>query len=178
MATLYKLTPELRLRLKEPLGELIRGPFNKTLKALKSKVIKEKPTMIITVGDIVSGNLNKKKITSGLSIIDNKVMRKEIEPITLNTNRTLHAQNPPGTITKEALMAIQEALRANYPVKIVVEGEEDLLTLAAILYAPENSFVVYGQPLEGIVVVRVTEQKKREIQKILEMMENFEKLNR
>jgi len=50
-----------------------------------------------------------------------------------------------------------------------------LLTLAAVLYAPENSFVVYGQPLEGIVVVKVTEQKKKEITEVLKAMEIFRK---
>ena len=39
--------------------------------------------------------------------------------------------------------------------KIVVEGEEDLATLPAILYAPPGSVVVYGQPDEGSVLVKV-----------------------
>jgi hypothetical protein len=175
MAILYKLTPELRLKLKKPIGKLIRGPFNKTIKKLKEIVKKESPSTIISVGDIVSKNLNKNNITSRLSIVDNKVMRKRIAPITLRANKTLHAENPPGTITEEALTAIQEALRDDQSVKIIVDGEEDLLTLAAILHAPEKSLVVYGQPLEGIVVVKVTKQKKTEVKKILRGMKDFRK---
>ena len=53
---------------------------------------------------------------------------------------------------------------------IVVEGEEDLLTLIAVLYAPENSFVIYGQPHSGVVVVKVTGQKKRQVQEFLNAM--------
>jgi uncharacterized protein (UPF0218 family) len=53
-----------------------------------------------------------------------------------------------------------------------VDGEEDLLTLIAILYVPEDSFVIYGQPYEGIVVVKATEAKKEEISGILNSMEN------
>ncbi len=58
---------------------------------------------------------------------------------------------------------------------MVVDGEEDLLTLVAVLCAPENSLVVYGQPHEGIVVVKVTEKTKRKIRRIVEAMETFSK---
>ena len=42
----------------------------------------------------------------------------------------------------------------------MVDGEEDLLALVAVLYAPQNSFVVYGQPHCGIVFVKVTSRRK------------------
>jgi hypothetical protein len=58
---------------------------------------------------------------------------------------------------------------------VVVDGEEDLLTLVAVLHAPEKSLVVYGQPQEGIVVVRVTKQKKEMIRRIVEAMEMLSK---
>ena len=78
--------------------------------------------------------------------------------------------NPQGTITEEAILAIKEALEKNEHTHIVVEGEEDLLTLIAVLYAPENAFVVYGQPHSGIVVVKVTSEKKAQVQKFLNAM--------
>ena len=155
MATRYRLTPELRKKLKRPIGTLIRGSFNETIKKLKDLVEKESPQMIISVGDNVSKNLTENNMFPKLSIVDNKVMRKRIQPI--------------------ALATIQEALEHNRRVKIVVDGEEDLLTLAAVLYAPENSFVVYGQPLEGVVVIKVTEQKKEEVTEVLKAMEIFRK---
>jgi hypothetical protein len=61
-------------------------------------------------------------------------------------------------------------LHSNHQTKIVVEGEEDLLTLIAIMNAPQESLVVYGQPHEGIVVVKVTEDKKTEISELLKAM--------
>ncbi len=178
MTISYRLTPELRSQLKKPIGRLIRGPFDKTIQTLKEIVREEEPPKIISVGDTVSKNIAKNNITSDISIIDNKVMRKTIDPITLWTDRTFYVTNPPGTITEEALATIQEALKTEYPVKIVVDGEEDLLTLPGVWYAPINSFVVYGQPLEGIVIVQVTKQKKEEIEKILKTMKDFEKLNK
>jgi uncharacterized protein (UPF0218 family) len=175
MATRYILTPELRRKLKNPIGTLIQGSFNETMKKLKDLVEKENPPMIISVGDRVSKNLTENNMFPKLSIVDNKVMRKRIQPIAIVADEVLYVKNPPGTISDEALATIQEALEHTHRVKIVVDGEEDLLTLVAALYAPENSFVVYGQPLEGIVVVKVTKQKKKEVTEILKAMENFRK---
>ena len=175
MAILYRLTPELRRKLKNPIGTLIRGSPNETMKKLKDSVEKENPPMIIAVGDRVSESLAENNMFPDLSIVDNKVMRKRIQPIAIVADEVLHVKNPQGTITEEALATIRETLKHNRRVKIVVDGEEDLLTLAAALYAPENSFVVYGQPLEGIVVVKATKQKKKEVTEILKAMENFRK---
>jgi uncharacterized protein (UPF0218 family) len=102
-------------------------------------------------------------------------MRRSIQPTLLATERIFHVKNPQGTITEEAIAAIQEALQSNQHARIVVEGEEDLLTLIAIMRAPQDSFVLYGQPHEGIVVVKVTEGKKTEVSEILKAMEKCSK---
>lgn len=175
MKILYILTPELRLKLKNPIGILIRGACPETMKKLAEIVEKEKPTAIISVGDVVSKNLMENHMSPQLSIVDNKVMRRRIRPTQIKAEKTFHVENPPGTITEEAVMAIQEAFKSNQHVKVVVDGEEDLLALIAVLYAPQNSFVVYGQPQEGIVIVKVTPEKRMEVSAILKSME---KLNR
>jgi len=177
MTTRYLLTPELRKRLQKPIGTLLQGSPKETIRKLKDLTDQENPPMIISVGDSISKNLTRSNIFPELSIVDNKVMRRKIQPITLKADKTLYARNPPGTITDEAITTIKEAIKHNGHVKIVVDGEEDLLTLVAALYAPKNSFVVYGQPLEGIVVVKVTNQKKKEVTEIMKAMEKFEKLN-
>ncbi|MEM2117658.1 MAG: DUF359 domain-containing protein [Candidatus Bathyarchaeia archaeon] len=171
----YSLTPELRIRLKKPLGTLIRGSFAETMKKFKEMVDKEKPACIISVGDTVSRNLVENRILPQLSIVDNRVMRRTAQPLPPTEHKIVNVRNPPGTITEEAFVTIQDALKTTWKTKIVVDGEEDLLTLIAILYAPENAFVVYGQPYEGIVVVKVTPDKKAEIASILKTMENIRK---
>ena len=170
-----RLTPLLRKRLKSPLGLLIRGTSDETMKKLKELVEKEKPSKIISVGDIVSENMAKHGISPQVMIVDNRVMREPITPIFLKADQTLHLKNPPGTLTSQAWSVMQEALRQVQRTKVVVDGEEDLLTLVAVLCAPENSLVVYGQPHEGIVVVRVTGQKRGMIRRIVEAMEEFSK---
>jgi uncharacterized protein (UPF0218 family) len=61
-------------------------------------------------------------------------------------------------------------LESNEHTHIVVKGEEDLLTLIAVLYAPENAFVVYGQPYSGIVVVKVSSERKTRVLEFLNAM--------
>lgn len=169
------LTPELRKKLKEPVGTLIRGSFAETMRKLKRMVKEEKPPKIVSVGDTVSKNLVKNSVFPQLAIVDGRVMRRKIPPITLTADETVYVRNPQGTITDEAFTEIQRSLRQKYRIKMVVDGEEDLLTLVAVLHAPENSFVVYGQPREGVVVVKVTDEKRAEVTEILNAMETVSK---
>ncbi len=170
MTVAYSLTSELRKRLKEPLGALIRGSFAETMNTFKSMVEKDKPPRIISVGDTVSRNLETSGISPQLSIIDNIVMRRQAQTFQLTAETTIFVRNPQASITSEAITAIQDASRNNHRIKIVVDGEEDLLTLIAVLYAPDGSYVVYGQPFDGLVVVKVTPKKKTEVSEILKDM--------
>jgi hypothetical protein len=127
------------------------------------------------VGDVVSNNMTKHGIFPQVMIVDNRVMREHITPISLDADQILHLKNPPGTLTDQAWSTVKEALSQAQRTKVVVDGEEDLLTLVAVLHAPEKSLVVYGQPQEGIVVVKVTRQKKKMIRRIVEAMEMLSK---
>jgi hypothetical protein len=77
--------------------------------------------------------------------------------------------NAQGSINSASWDVIDQAIKIGNSA-VIVEGEEDLLALVAISVAPEGSLVVYGQPNEGIVLVNVTSQKKREIADILARM--------
>jgi len=145
------------------------------MEKLKKLVEKEKPLKIISVGDVVSGNMMKKGVLPQVMIVDNIVMRKAIAPIPADANEILHVKNPPGTLSEEAWSVIREAVALERRTKVLVDGEEDLLTLVAVLCAPENSLVVYGQPHEGIVVVKVTEKTKETMRRIVEEMEQSSK---
>lgn len=139
------------------------------MEKLREKVEKEKPPTIISVGDAVSESMIKHGIIPQVLVVDNRVMRKKIKPIHADVNQTIQVKNPPGILTDETWTAMQEAMQGKRT-KILVEGEEDLLTLVAVLCAPENSFVVYGQPREGIVVVKATNEKIKMIREIVKAM--------
>jgi hypothetical protein len=141
------------------------------MKRLKDTVEEERPPCIIAVGDTVTKNLEKNGFKAKLSIVDNKCMRRITEPSELHADQVLHVTNPPGTITAEAISTVQAALKNDQRVQIVVDGEEDLLTLVAVIYAPTDSYIVYGQPYEGIVLIKATAEKKAEISAILRSME-------
>ncbi len=176
MTIAYRITPYLRRKLKKPLGTTIRGSFRETMDRFKGMIEAEKPLCIISVGDTVSRNLVENNIFPQLAVVDNKCMRKNLEePFSFKAEKTINIKNPRATITEEAITALQDSLKCDMRVQIVVDGEEDLLTLIVALYAPENSFVIYGQPHEGIVVIKTTTEKKTEIAEILRAMENTRK---
>jgi len=112
----------------------------------------------------------EKGISPDVLIVDNRVMRKKVKPIPVDVSRTLNIKNPPGTLTDEAWTVIEDALKQKQTTRVLVDGEEDLLTLVAVLCAPEKSLVVYGQPQVGIVAVKVTEQKKKLARRLVEEM--------
>jgi len=169
------LTTELRKELKKPQGLLIDGPFEKTTKRLKEFIEEEKPSLIISVGDVVSRNMIEYGVSLNVLIVDNKVMRKPIQPITVDADQTLYAKNPPGAITDEAWAAIRSAIEQKGQTRVMIEGEEDLLTLVAVLSAPQDAMVVYGQPHVGIVVVKVTEETREKMRRIVDAMEESSK---
>jgi hypothetical protein len=168
------LTPQLRKKLKKPLGTLFRGSLREIITMVKTVVEKEKPAKIVTVGDQVSQDLFNHHFLPDVLIIDNKIMRKEIPPISATADKVINVTNPPGTITNEAWSAIEKAIEMPQRTKIIVDGEEDLLTLVAILTAPENSLVLYGQPHEGVVVVKATAEMKHKIREIVDAMKATE----
>ncbi len=166
----YVVASELMEEFRQPFGLLLRGTFSETMRQLKQMLDAQKPLKIVAVGDTVSRNLHKSGINAQVSITDNRSMRKHAQPVLLEAKKVLSLRNPQGVITEEAMIMIKEALQSEEHTHILVDGEEDLLTLPAVLYAPERAWVVYGQPREGVVVVKVTAEKKLEAQKILESM--------
>jgi len=52
-----------------------------------------------------------------------------------------------------------------------VNGEEDLLVIPVCIYAPDNSVVMYGQPNEGLVIVKITPEIRNKTQTLLKSME-------
>ena len=126
MVIAYRVTPELRVKLKEPFGILIRGSFAETMSRIENIVKREKPPKIVSVGDTVSRNLQEHEMNPELSMTDSERMRRRIIPRAFTGKNVVHVKNPQGTITEEAITTIREALESNERVHIIVDGEEDL----------------------------------------------------
>ncbi|OGK10206.1 hypothetical protein A2767_02025 [Candidatus Roizmanbacteria bacterium RIFCSPHIGHO2_01_FULL_35_10] len=87
------------------------------------------------------------------------------------TPESISLVNDPGTINiktaNEIKKSINEFIKTGKKQLMIVKGEEDLLALPAILFAPLNSVVLYGQIDLGVVMVEVTEEKKKGVEEIL-----------
>lgn len=145
------------------------------MKRLKRLISEENPALIVSVGDVVSENMTKHGIAMDVAIVDNRVMRRSRRPVALEADKTIYVRNSPGTITEEAWLAVKKVMEQKQLVKIVVDGEEDLLALIALFHAPLNAFIIYGQPYQGIVVIKATKQKKQKARRILEAMQRAAK---
>ncbi len=163
-----KLPENLREDLKIPLGDLIND-VDVNNKNIQTKI--NPKSVLITVGDRTTENMLQLGLKPQIQIIDGLEKRNQRIVSTddvVNTN--LSCRNPPGEITKESIQVIQKAFSSEPPVRITVDGEEDLLVLPVCIAAPENSVVMYGQPNEGLVIVHVTPEIRAKVQKILNVM--------
>ena len=163
-----QLPDDLRDQLKNPLGNLISDNDPN-----KENIIKKfsAESTIITVGDRTTENILQLGLKPQVQIIDGLEKRNQRIVLTDDTvNTNLSCKNPPGEITEESIQVIQKAFSCESPVRITVDGEEDLLVIPVCIHAPENSIVMYGQPNEGLVIIRVTPEIKAKVQKILDSM--------
>jgi len=163
-----QLPDDLRDQLKNPLGNLIKDNDID-----KENIIKEisAESVLITVGDRTTENMLQLGLKPQIQIIDGLEKRNQrLVPVDDMINTNLSCKNPPGEITEESTQVIQKAFSCESPVRITVDGEEDLLVLPVCIFAPENSVVMYGQPSEGLVIVHITPEIRAKVQKILDVM--------
>jgi uncharacterized protein (UPF0218 family) len=171
----YRINSKLRKKLHKPFGILIKGSLSENKEKIDEIIRNQQSPIIISVGDMVSRDISEYNYNPIIIIIDNKCMRKKIASRKFSVEKVFHARNPPGTITEEAIKAIQDALEIGKRTQIVIDGEEDLLTLIAILHAPEKALIIYRQPKEGFVTIKVTEKKRIEARSILKDMKILRK---
>jgi len=163
-----QLPDDLRDQLKNPLGNLVSDNDSNKENIIK-KISAE--SVIITVGDRTTENMLQLGLKPQIQIIDGLEKRSECAvPADDTINTKLSCKNPPGEITEESIQVIQKAFSSEPPVRITVDGEEDLLVIPVCIHAPENSVVMYGQPNEGLVIVTSTPEIRAKVQKMLDVM--------
>jgi len=157
-SALYRLPDELRVELKKPWGKLIP-----CCNVSKERILEELGgvKLVVAVGDATSETLGRLGIQPGIYVVDGKEKRGVRQPPTLEVKNEIKVRNPAGFICEEALEAILKALKLEKPVRILVEGEEDLLALVFFATYPPSTVLFYGQPNEGIVVARVGQYREK-----------------
>ena len=170
MGNIRRLLPDdLRDKLKEPIGSLVdEGELLKLL---------EKEKYIVSVGDRVTYTLLQHNIEPIFCVVDFKIKRgcypSDIEDVIRSFGRKrIVKQNPPGCLSDELWNAIETAYEnmGKGPLRIEIEGEEDLAALPAIFLAPRDVTIIYGLPDKGVVVVKAIEENKRKVKEILDKM--------
>ncbi len=154
------LSTKTRRKLKRPLGRLIEKIDDNVIKELA-----EGP--FVTVGDRVTETFTDKGLSPLLEIVDAREMRRERKLPKGLYQALVKVRNPAGTITEEAMNAIRESFKKGERIRILVDGEEDLLALPCIYYGPNGLKVLYGQPKKGIVCVEVNEKSRLKAKKLL-----------
>ncbi len=160
----YRVTKELRRRLKRPLGKIIESS-RPTLQEVSALIAES--TSIATVGDASTENLIRIGIIPSVQIVDGKERREERKLPKSAQKTELRVRNPAGMLTQESLNVLKRAFVLPQPVRILVDGEEDLLTLPLVANSPEGSIVFYGQPKKGLVAVQVNRRMKERAKKML-----------
>jgi hypothetical protein len=155
----------MRNELKELLGPII------TDDELQEHV---KDRLIAVVGDVASAHVIQAGYRPKIVIVDFKTRRKkELDlpsEIRLIGKERIKVVNPPAQITPALWDAVEKAYGMKGPVRIEVDGEEDLASLVCIVKGPEGSLVIYGVPGKGMTVVTVNEHTKGMAQKALDSM--------
>jgi cytidyltransferase-like protein len=173
IGTEIRYLPEsLREELRSPLGRVISSLEDISSHQLAQMKAVEKKSFgvgLISVGDVITLNLKKVNIYPHLSIIDGRTHRKALDAHIINTilnKERIEAPNEKGTIQIEAVKALYELFVSGHrgaTKQLYITGEEDLLTLVAVLFAPLNTHVWYGQQGVGAVDIQVTEKMKERV---------------
>lgn len=176
----WVLNEEIRKELAKPMGRLIEGEPDEVTPQLEELV--KDSEMVIAIGDVLVSYMNQYEIRADIYIIDNKNKRKEIQTeIPKKVGHLINLVNPPGEITEKAMQRISDIIEIYYIEEclhstiFVIDGEEDLLALPAIRYAPVGSKLLYGQPEvcgygSGVVIVDINKEIKRKTKDILYRM--------
>ena len=148
---------DLIAELKKPFGKLYPD-FEDAIDEIKSS------EFLISVGDATFANLTKYELYPNIGIIDNLIQRKNHAHDVIRADHILKSENPAGYITDDLWETIGQALELSDNGEcyvIEVAGEEDLAVLPCILMANPETTILYGQPNEGLVLLKARELKNK-----------------
>ena len=114
---------------------------------------------VAVVGDSSLLKFEEDGLRFDLAVYDWKIGRKPLTQKQIKRRNEAVVTNEAGKITVEVVREIKKMVEKGSGM-LRVEGEEDLLTLPMVLMLPLECVVIYGQPGDGVVGVKVTEEAK------------------
>lgn len=163
-----ELPASLRPTLKEAMGPIFTDA---------ESLLAAAGSPLIAVGDMVTYHLLHADRVPDVALVDEHTERTQIEADVWDAitgfDREVTVDNPPATLTGELVTALQAAIQraGDETTLIVVEGEEDLATLPALVAAPLETSIVYGQPGEGMVLTEVERGSRNRARDLLSRMD-------
>ncbi|SRR5579883_2110316 len=152
--------------LKQPFGTLV--PSREVTKRKVLQLVKG-ALKIIAVGDATTEKLVSFGIVPDLAVIDGRERRSKRTSIPDNYEAIqLVCSNPPGGVSVEALETLRVAINMDEKVRVMVDGEEDMLALPIFSMVPDGTVVLYGQPLEGLVITIVNEKARIRAKRLMD----------
>jgi len=143
-----RLPARLRDEMRDEVGEILQT--NELAEALVGA------KLVVSVGDVCTASILGLGSVPKLAIVDGQTRRGAWEsPAPSKGMREVRVRNPAETITKELWKAVEEAYARRENTIIIVDGEEDLASLACIFLAPEGTTLIYGVPNRGVTVIPV-----------------------
>lgn len=143
-----------------------------------SQVPTPSSTLTIVVGDTSLETFLAASWPYDIGVFDFYRQRQQnLSPILARLPAIETVINPAGELSlalNQKLIQLTRQKQAT-PQHLQVEGEEDLAAVAAVLAAPLESKIYYGQPNQGIVCITVTEKVKHVVAHQLTSVANDEK---
>jgi hypothetical protein len=167
---LLSLPRSLRGELKDPLGPIYTDT---------AALLADAGDPVVTVGDVVTYHLLRADRRPDVALVDGLTKREavddEIWAAIDGFDRRVEVPNPAATLSVSLLAELRAAFDRTGADEgttlLVVEGEEDLAALPAVLAAPDGASVVYGQPDEGMVLAGTDPDERAVVRDLLERMD-------
>ncbi|TFF84784.1 DUF359 domain-containing protein [Candidatus Thorarchaeota archaeon] len=163
------LPADNREALKAPKGDVYAKRDGLPEERVAQRLRDEEPAKVISVGDVTTHTLLQQGYEPDVMIVDGITKRGPFDA-SFEANKEYLIYNPAAAIYPEAWSAIDTAIHLEGTALVMVDGEEDLMGFPAVLLAPDDSVVLYGQPDVGIVWIPVNDENKQLAQELLETM--------
>ncbi len=156
-----------KLKIPDAMRENLREPYGKLFTDIKKAITYMKGTRIVSVGDEASHTIHSEGITPDVFIVDGKVRRRPAKNTVDIRCGTIKAKNETGYVSNDLWKAVDKALKAEKPVRVDVDGEEDMAVLPVMLLAGEGHSVIYGLFDRGVCVVKLDGDSRKAARKLL-----------
>ncbi len=155
----------------------LRGAFKDPLGPIHTDANRLSPDLgdpVVAVGDVVTRHLTRAGVRPDLAVVDwvteREALAESERPDIEGYDERIDVTNPAAGLSAELLRALRTGVERDEKTVIVVDGEEDLAAVPALVVAPDGASVVYGQPGEGMVHVPVDGEARTRARELLSRM--------